>query len=50
MIEEVVDSEKGARTARLKTRFLWIVIILDILLFGYLAYEIIVLVVELLKK
>lgn len=50
MIEEVVDSEKGARKARLKTRFLWIVIILDILLFGYLAYEIIVLVVELLKK
>ena len=50
MIEEVVDSEKGARKARLKTRCLWIVIILDILLFGYLAYEIIVLVVELLKK
>lgn len=49
MIEEVVDSEKGARKARLKTRWLWVIIIIDILLFGYLAYEIITLVVELLK-
>ena len=39
MIEEVVDSEKLARKARLKTRLLWIVIALDILIFGYAAYE-----------
>lgn len=50
MIEEVVDSEKGARKTRLKGRFLWILIVLDILLFGYLAYEVIYLVIELLKK
>lgn len=50
MIEEVVDSEKGARKARLKTRFLWILIILDIILFGYAAYEIVMIVIKLLSK
>ena len=49
MIEEVVDSEKGARKARLKTRFLWILIILDIILFGYAAFEIVSIVVSLFK-
>lgn len=49
MIEEVVDSEKGMRKARLKTRFLWILILLDVVLFGYAAYEIILLVIALLK-
>ena len=50
MIEEVVDSEKGMRKARIKTRFLWIIILLDILLFGYATYEIVILVLKLLSK
>ena len=50
MIEEVVDSEKGARKARLKTRMLWILIVLDIILFGYAAYEIVMIVIKLLSK
>ena len=47
MIEEVVDSEKVARKQRLKTRLLWIVIALDILIFGYAAYEIIAIIIQL---
>ena len=50
MIEEVVDSERGARKRRLKTRFLWILIFLDVILFGYVAYEIVMIVIELLAK
>lgn len=49
MIEEVIDSEKGARKARLKTRFLWILIILNIILLGYAAYEVIMIVISLLN-
>ena len=50
MIEEVVDSEKGARKARLKTRLFWIIIILDIILFGYAAYEIVMIAIKLASK
>ncbi|MBO6262318.1 MAG: hypothetical protein J6N95_06925 [Bacilli bacterium] len=50
MIEEVIDSEKDARKARLKTRFLWILIVLDAILFGYAAYEIIMIVLSLTMK
>ncbi len=50
MIEEVIDSEKDARKARLKTRFLWILIVLDVILFGYAAYEIIMIVLSLTMK
>ena len=50
MIEEVVDSEKGMRKARLKTRLLYIVIFLDILIFGYASYEIIMLIIQLIKS
>lgn len=50
MIEEVIDSEKDARKARLKTRFLWILIVLDVILFGYAAYEIIMIVLSLTTK
>ena len=32
MVEELAKTEKEARKARLKTRMLWLVIILDILL------------------
>jgi len=47
MIEEVIDNEKVARKARLKTRLLWIIIALDIIIFGYAAYEIITIVMQL---
>ena len=50
MIEEVNDSEKGARKARLKTRLLWVIIVLDILLFGYASYEIVMIVIKLATK
>ena len=50
MIEEVVDSEKEARKARIKTRFLWVIIILDLLLFGYAAYEIVMILINLFAK
>lgn len=50
MIEEVTDSEKEARKARVKTRLLWVIIVLDILLFGYIAYEIVMLLVTLFSK
>jgi len=49
MIEEVLDAEKEARKARLKTRFLWILISLNIILFGYAAYEIIMIIISLTK-
>ena len=48
MIEVVIDSEKDARKARLKTRFLWILISLNIILFGYAAYEVIMILISLL--
>lgn len=47
MVEELAQAEKEARKARLKTRMLWVVIILDLLLFGYAVYEIISLIVSL---
>jgi len=47
MIEEVVDSEKAARKARVKTRLLWVIITLDLLLFGYAAYEIVMIIINL---
>lgn len=48
MVEELAQAEKEARKARLKTRMLWVVIILDVLLFGYAIYEIIALIISLL--
>ena len=49
MVEELEQAEKEERKARLKTRLLWVIIIADILLFGYAVYEIIALVVSMLK-
>ena len=49
MFEELAQAEKEARRARLKTRMLWLIIIVDILLFGYAVYEIIALVASMLK-
>ena len=48
MVEELAQAEKEARRARLKTRMLWVIIILDVLLFGYAIYEIIALIVSVL--
>ncbi|MCQ2800710.1 MAG: hypothetical protein MJ216_02005 [Bacilli bacterium] len=44
MVEELQEVEKQERRARLKTRMLWIVVAIDILLFGYAVYEIIALI------
>ena len=49
MVEEIAQAEREARKARLRTRMLWIIIILDILLFGYAVYEIIALIVSMTK-
>ena len=49
MVEELEQAEKEERKARLKTRLLWVIIIADILLFGYAVYEIIALVISMLK-
>ena len=49
MVEELAQAEKEARRARLKTRMLWVVIVLDVLLFGYAIYEIISLIISLAK-
>ena len=46
MVEELAKTEKEARKARLITIMLWLVIILDILLFGYAVYEIIALLIS----
>ena len=50
MVEELQQVEKEERKARLKTRMLWIIIILDILLFGYAVYEIVALVLSMANK
>ena len=49
MVEELEKAEKEERKARLKTRLLWVLIVLDVLLFGYAVYEIIALIVSLSK-
>lgn len=49
MVEELEQAEKEARKARAKTRMLWVLIVLDVLLFGYAVYEIIALTVNMLK-
>ena len=49
MVEELQQVEKEERRARLKTRMLWAIIVLDILLFGYAVYEIIALAINLSK-
>ena len=49
MVEELAKAEKEARKARVKTRMLYILIGLDVLLLGYAIFEIISLVVSLTK-
>ena len=50
MVEELAKTEKEARKARLKTRMLWLIIVVDILLFGYAIYEIIALLISIANK
>ena len=49
MVEELEQAEKEERRARLKSRMLWVIIVADILLFGYAVYEIIALVISMAK-
>lgn len=48
-MEELAQAEKEARKARLKARMLWVIIIADILLFGYAVYEIIAIIISMTK-
>lgn len=47
MVTEVVQTEKEERKARQKIRMLWVIITLDILVFAYVAYEIVMLAISL---
>lgn len=49
MVEEIAQSEKESRKARRKTRMLYVLIAIDILLLGYAAFEIIALIISLTK-
>ena len=49
MVEELEQVEKQARKERRKNRMLWVLIGLDIILFGYAVFEIIKLAVALAK-
>ena len=49
MVEELAQAEKEARKARRKTRMLYVLISIDVLLLGYAIFEIISLVVSLTK-
>ena len=49
MVEELEQVEKQARKERRRNRMLWVLIGLDILLFGYAVFEIIKLVIALAK-
>ena len=46
MVEELEQAEKEEQRAKTKTRFLWAIIIADILLFSYAVYEIIAIAVS----
>ena len=48
-MEELAQAEKEARKARLKARMFWVIIIADVLLFGYAVYEIIALIISMTK-
>ena len=49
MVEELEQVEKEARKVRRKNRMLWLLISVDVILFGYAVFEIIKLAVELTK-
>lgn len=47
MVEELSQVEKEQRKARVKTRLLWVLIGLDIILFVYAIIEIVLLIISL---
>ena len=49
MVEELEQVEKEQRKIRRKNRMLWVLISLDVILFGYAVFEIIKLAVTLAK-
>ena len=49
MVEELEQVEKQARKERRRNRMLWVLIGIDIILFGYAVFEIIKLVIALAK-
>ena len=49
MVEELEQVEKQARKERRKNRMLWVLIGVDIILFGYAVFEIIKLAIALAK-
>lgn len=49
MVEELAQAEKEARKTRRKTRMLYVLISIDVILLGYAIFEIISLVVSLAK-
>ena len=49
MVEELEQVEKEARKTRRKNRMLWVLIGVDVILFGYAVFEIIKLAVQLAK-
>ena len=49
MVEELEQVEKEQRKIRRKNRMLWVLISLDVILFGYAVFEIIKLAVTLTK-
>ena len=49
MVEELEQVERQARKERRRNRMLWVLIGLDIILFGYAVFEIIKLVIALAK-
>ncbi|HHT67398.1 MAG TPA: hypothetical protein GX010_04195 [Erysipelotrichaceae bacterium] len=50
MIEEVAQVEKNTRKIRFKNRMLWFLISLNLILFGYLVYEIVMIIITLSAK
>ena len=49
MVEELEQVEKEVRRVRRKNRMLWVLISVDVILFGYTVFEIIKLAVALAK-
>ncbi len=48
-VEELAQAEKEQRKQRIKTRFLYVLVGIDVLLLGYAIFEIISLVIQLAK-
>lgn len=47
MIQEVAQLEKKTRMKRIKNRMFWLLVVLNLVLFGYLVYEVITIIMGL---